>query len=358
MKSKAIFVESSLGCDVRAAAEAIAEYLGKQGEKVKLCAEYPLCDAGSTDGEGADLDAVCVFAGRLLRKPTTDVADISGDEQALQHYVENTLGAVKRSEPSVIYVTAADKETASAADDRANADTQPQFDGEDLRAERERDLRILKNAGAKLQVTESVDEQTLSLLFDEAAHKRALAKKELWRALKYTLFAISAGAIQLISSAILKLVLDAVIVEKIPFQFIIEQDVSTFVADTVGLALSIIWNFTFNRKFTFKAANNVPVAMLLAFLFYVPFYPFQIWYIPMVEQGLNIGFWGWMIGLVTCMLINFVLEFLWQQFVVFRGKLDTNSLAKKDAQATSQTAADGAEEEKETAVSDEENKKQ
>lgn len=158
-------------------------------------------------------------------------------------------------------------------------------------------------------------------------------KKELWRMLKYTLFAISAGVVQLVSSTVLKLVLDAAITDPIPFKFIIEQDVSTFVADTVGLALSVIWNFTFNRKFTFKAANNVPLAMTLAFLFYVPFYPFQIWYIPMVENGLAIGFWGWLIGLVTCMLINFVLEFLWQQFVVFRGKIDTNSRAAKEKSA-------------------------
>ena len=150
--------------------------------------------------------------------------------------------------------------------------------------------------------------------------------KELWRAIKFTLFSISAGAIQIVSSLLLKFVIiDRVMDPNATMTFIIEQETSTFIADTVGLALSIVWNFTFNRKFTFKAANNVPIAMLLAFLFYVPFYPFQIWYVATVEQALShIGGWGYVIGLGTCMIINFVLEFLWQKFVVFRGKLDTN----------------------------------
>ena len=164
---------------------------------------------------------------------------------------------------------------------------------------------------------------------------------ELWRAIKFTLFSISAGAIQAISSLLLKLViLDRIFDPNATLTFIIEQPTSTFIADTVGLALSVIWNFTFNRKFTFKAASNVPVAMALAFLFYVPFYPFQIWYVAMVEQGLSsIGGWGYVIGLGTCMLINFVLEFLWKKFVVFRGKVDTNDIAhKNDAKSTSETA--------------------
>ncbi len=112
--------------------------------------------------------------------------------------------------------------------------------------------------------------------------------------------------------------------------FIGERNEITFISTTVGLALSIVWNFTFNRKFTFKAANNVPIAMLLAFVFYVPFYPFQVWYVDVITKELsNIGGWGFVIAQGTCMLINFVLEFLWQQFVVFRGAVDTDSNAKK-----------------------------
>ena len=164
--------------------------------------------------------------------------------------------------------------------------------------------------------------------------KPIIKNKELWRAIKFTLFSISAGVIQLVSSFLLKFVIiDRIIDPEATMTFIVEQYTSTFIADTVGLALSVIWNFTFNRKFTFKAASNVPIAMLLAFVFYVPFYPFQIWYVATIEDQLSsIGGWGFIIGLGTCMIINFVLEFLWQKFVVFRGKVDTNDIAKKQSE--------------------------
>ena len=169
-----------------------------------------------------------------------------------------------------------------------------------------------------------------------------LTKKELWRAVKFVLFSISAGVIQIVSSLLLKLVIiDRVMDPNATMTFIVEQPTSTFIADTVGLALSVLWNFTFNRKFTFKAANNVPIAMILAFVFYIPFYPFQIWYVPTIEAALSsIGGWGYVIGLGTCMIINFVLEFLWQQFVVFRGKVDTNDLAKKQQEKETAAIAD------------------
>lgn len=75
--------------------------------------------------------------------------------------------------------------------------------------------------------------------------------KEFLRTLKYALIMISAGAIQFLSSLVLKLILDATTEEATIF-FIKEFTLSTFVADTVGLFLSIIWNFTFNRKYTFN----------------------------------------------------------------------------------------------------------
>jgi len=159
-----------------------------------------------------------------------------------------------------------------------------------------------------------------------------IKNKELLRTIKYALIAISAGAIQFISSIVLKLILDQTGLKDHSMFFIKEFGTTTFISDTVGLALSIVWNFTFNRKYTFKAANNVPLAMCLAALFYVPFYPFQIWYIDTVEKALvNIGFWGYVIGLATCMIINGVLEFCWQRFVVFRKSVDTNSAAQKEA---------------------------
>ena len=167
-----------------------------------------------------------------------------------------------------------------------------------------------------------------------------IKNKELLRTIKYTLFMISAGAIQFIVSFVMKLILDATTTEQTIF-FIKDFILSTFIADTVGLFCSIIWNFTFNRKYTFKAANNVPIAMALALLFYVPFYPFQIWYVDFVEKALaSIGIWGYLIGLVSCMIINGVLEFLWQRFVIYRKSVDTN--AKATAEKATSTA-DGTE---------------
>ncbi len=176
-----------------------------------------------------------------------------------------------------------------------------------------------------------VDEQTLE---EPKTKGKSDKKKEIWRAIKFVLFSLSAGAIQMVSSLLLELViLDHVIPADSTIFFIVEQSTSVFIADTVGLALSVIWNFTFNRKFTFKSANNVPLAMLLAFIFYIPFYPFQIWYIPTVQAGLIAPLgeaFSYVIALVTCMIINFILEFLWQTFVVFRKSIDTNTSVKKD----------------------------
>lgn len=174
---------------------------------------------------------------------------------------------------------------------------------------------------------------------EEKTRKPKINKKELLRTIKFTLFSISAGVIQMVSSLLLKLlILDKFIPEDASFHYMVDLNTNTFIADTIGLALSIIWNFTFNRKFTFKAANNVPKAMLLAFLFYVPFYHFQIWYIDTIEKCLvNIGDWGFVIALGTCMIINFVLEYLWQTFVVFRGAIDTNEAAKKQQEQLTDT---------------------
>ncbi len=174
---------------------------------------------------------------------------------------------------------------------------------------------------------------------EEQSKKFKINKKELMRTIKFTLFSISAGVIQIVSSFLLKLlILDKLIPSDATIRFITEQPLETFIAETVGLALSIIWNFTFNRKFTFKAANNVPIAMLLAFAFYVPFYPFQTWYIATVEKSLiHIGDWGFVIAQVTVMVINFVLEYLWQTFVVFRKSIDTNTAAQKQQQNVAET---------------------
>lgn len=144
-------------------------------------------------------------------------------------------------------------------------------------------------------------------------------RKGVLQFIKYAFCAASAGIIQIVLFSILQAVIPS---NGKTIHFIVEDmDLVTFISTTVALCASILWNFTFNRKFTFKDAGNVPKAMLLAFLFYVPFYPFQTWYVHTIKSLLvdAIGVDG--AGIIaegTVMIINFALEFMWQKFVVFR----------------------------------------
>lgn len=127
-------------------------------------------------------------------------------------------------------------------------------------------------------------------------------KKSLFQAIKFTLFSVSAGIIQVGSFALLEI-------------FIKDY----WIPYLISLVLSILWNFTLNRRFTFKSAANVPVAMAKVFGFYLLFTPLSTWLGDMAEAG---GVNDFIILAVT-MLSNFVLEFLFCKFVVYRGKEDT-----------------------------------
>lgn len=127
-------------------------------------------------------------------------------------------------------------------------------------------------------------------------------KKSLWQVIKFTLFSISAGVIQVGSFAILEI-------------FIKDY----WIPYLISLVLSILWNFTLNRRYTFQSAANVPVAMAKVFGFYLVFTPLSTWLGNLAEsQGCN----DFLILAVT-MLSNFVLEFLFCKFVVYRGQEDT-----------------------------------
>ncbi|HHT98991.1 MAG TPA: GtrA family protein [Acholeplasma sp.] len=128
-------------------------------------------------------------------------------------------------------------------------------------------------------------------------------KKTAIQAIKFTLFSISAGIIQVASFAILN--------ELLPI-----FDGEYGINYVVSLLLSIIWNFTFNRKFTFKASNDVKKAMLLVLLFYLVFTPVSAILGTMAEaRGTNEY-----IVLGITMLFNFVLEFLYSKYIVFKEK--------------------------------------
>ena len=129
-------------------------------------------------------------------------------------------------------------------------------------------------------------------------------KKELIRTIKFTLFSISAGVIEIVLFTLL----------------------DRFTGWTywpkylIALIASVIWNFTLNREYTFKSANNVPIAMIKVAIFYAIFTPVSTIVGNYLAESL-----GWNDILVTLlnMLCNFILEYLYDKYVVFRGSIDT-----------------------------------
>ena len=135
-------------------------------------------------------------------------------------------------------------------------------------------------------------------------------KQEIWRAIKFLLFSASAGIIEIGSFALLNEL----------------TNWSYWPCYLIALVLSVLWNFTLNRKFTFRSANNVPVAMLKVALYYAVFTPLSTLLGNYLAETL-----GWNEYLVTAinMVLNFVTEYLYDTYVVFRGTIDTNDIARK-----------------------------
>lgn len=92
------------------------------------------------------------------------------------------------------------------------------------------------------------------------------------------------------------------------------------VSNAVAVVLSVLWNFTLNRKFTFQSANNVPIAMLKVVAFYAVFIPLSSWWTAVLTEQFS---WNGYVVEIMNMLINFVTEYLYQRFFVFRTSLDT-----------------------------------
>ncbi|MBQ4560288.1 MAG: GtrA family protein [Tyzzerella sp.] len=130
-------------------------------------------------------------------------------------------------------------------------------------------------------------------------------KKEVIRTIKFILFSASAGIIQVVSFALLEELLH----------------VTHWISYLVSLVLSVLWNFTLNRKFTFHSANHVPTAMMKVAVFYFIFTPLSTWWTAVLTGN---GFrWNEYLVLVGTMLINFVSEYLYDRFVVFGKSIDT-----------------------------------
>lgn len=137
-----------------------------------------------------------------------------------------------------------------------------------------------------------------------------MMNKELVRTLKFVLFSVSAGVIEIIAFALMYNLI------KIPW----------WPSYLTALVLSVLWNFTFNRRYTFKSANNIPIAMLKVAAFYAVFTPLSTLGGNYLEQ--TVGLNG---NIVTLMVMgcNLVTEYLYDRFFVFRKTIDTNDVANK-----------------------------
>lgn len=137
-----------------------------------------------------------------------------------------------------------------------------------------------------------------------------MSKKELIRSLKFLLFSISAGVIELVAFSLLNEL----------------THWSYWPCYLIALVLSVLWNFTLNRRYTFQSANNVPRAMALVFGFYCVFTPLSTLLGSYLADTL-----AWNEYLVTAlnMVANFILEYLYDRLVVFRKSIDTNALAQR-----------------------------
>jgi len=137
---------------------------------------------------------------------------------------------------------------------------------------------------------------------------------EAWRMIKFVLFSASAGVIQMGSFALLN--------ELTGWTY--------WPCYLISLVLSVLWNFTLNRKFTFKSANNVPIAMLKVALYYLVFTPLSTWWTAVFTEP-SYGFmWNEYLVVAATMVINFVTEFLYDRFVVFGKSIDNAVKPKQD----------------------------
>lgn len=133
------------------------------------------------------------------------------------------------------------------------------------------------------------------------------ARKELLRSVKFLFFSISAGVIQMGSFALLNELLH----------------LDYWFSYLISLSLSVIWNFTLNRKFTFKSAANVPIAMLKVAAFYAVFTPLSTWWTAALTEPSYGMMWNEYLVVVLTMVVNFITEYLYQRFFVFKQSLDT-----------------------------------
>ena len=136
-------------------------------------------------------------------------------------------------------------------------------------------------------------------------------KKELMRSFKFLFFSILAGLIEIVVFSLLNEL----------------TGWSYWPGYLIALVLSALWNFTFNRRYTFQSANNIPVAIGKVAVFYLIFTPLSTLLGSYLADTL---LWNEYLVTILNMIANFVLEFLYDRFFVFRDSIDSNDVAKKN----------------------------
>ena len=142
-------------------------------------------------------------------------------------------------------------------------------------------------------------------------------KKEIIQLIKFTLFSISAGVIQLLFDVLLNEVCH------------FPDFGLAWLSYLIALVASVLWNFTFNRKFTFKSASNVPIAMLKVAGYYAVFAPLSVLWTWWLVDLLMVNEY---IVLAGTMIINLATEYLFQKYVVFTDVIEKKEDNKQDEQ--------------------------
>ena len=141
------------------------------------------------------------------------------------------------------------------------------------------------------------------------AAQKLTKRENAWQAIKFLIFSASAGVIQLGSFTLMN--------ELIGWPY--------WPCYLTALVLSVLWNFTLNRRYTFQSAKNVPLAMLLVAAYYAVFTPLSTWWGDALTVRAG---WNEYLVLAITMVINFVTEFLYSRFVIYRNSINTNDRVK------------------------------
>lgn len=143
-----------------------------------------------------------------------------------------------------------------------------------------------------------------------AERQKLTARQNVIQGVKFVLFSCSAGILQALVFTLLNEL------TRLPY----------WPSYLTALIASVVYNFTVNRRYTFKSAANVPAAMAKLFAYYCVFTPLS----TLAGEALTRNGWNEYLVLLLTMAVNLVTEFAVCRLFLYRGSLNTNELAKKE----------------------------